>query len=101
MIAVPCGALVAFRHFPTLVLSSTGVLFTITWPAGCDHWIVTHGIGVPGGTVNEQPLMIIVSVASSAKLPPALTFVLPGITAACPPWGHLIVQPESRICAPI
>src|SRR5262249_24039398 len=99
-LAGPWGAPAAFRQIPALDSSKTGCPVAMTFTAGADHWIVRQGIGVPGGTVKEQPLIVSMSVASRAELPPTLTFVWAVVSVACPPCGHWIVQPVSRILAP-
>jgi len=50
---VPFGAQIAW-----LSCSSTGMLLARTRVAAVIHWPVTHGIGLPGGTVNGQPAIV-------------------------------------------
>ena len=97
--AGPCGAPAALWQRPVPVVRSTATPPTVTFTAGADPWIVTHGEGVPEGSVNEHPLMSIVSLESTAGFPPTFTFVFVVVIVAWPPCGQTTVHPVSRIVA--
>jgi hypothetical protein len=60
-IARPCVTLLAPRHLPMLLASSTDVPFTVTFDAPADHSMRTHG-----ESSNVQPTTTWTSVSSSA-----------------------------------
>src|SRR6266568_9240844 len=87
---VPCTAISAARHSPTL--SSVNVKPPTAWlfREGCTHCTCTHGCRVTP-RLKGQPTMVNVSVERSTKLPTACTLVSLDITLTIPPCGHCMM----------
>jgi len=60
---------------------------------GTVHCTVTHGCGVPDGSVNTHPATVNWSVTSATGVPLACTRVLALITVTWPPCGQVAPAP--------
>jgi hypothetical protein len=85
---LPCGAEAALMQRPVLVSSRTAVPSAVTRVAGPCHRTVVHGLGV-FPIINEQPAIVVVSVATSAGDPLIVTALWLAVKEACPPCGQL------------
>src|SRR4051794_10051750 len=85
---VPCGAMVAPRHKPTLASVSTKSPPCRTCCAVTTHCTLTQGCGTTGA--NGQPTIVNVSEARRIGAL-ALPRVEPGMAMTVPPCGQVIV----------
>src|SRR6266542_1095010 len=66
---------------------------TTTRAAGVIHCTLTHGCGLPGGTVKAQPATGKASPIVATGWPLTSTRVLVEIVATCPPCGQVAAAP--------